>query len=107
MSALLFQSVGGEGCCHATLHPFFCLTYRYRDDFRPLVEGCECYCCQNHKRAYLHHLLVTKELLAGVLLMLHNLAHYGGFFSALRRALESGHFETLKSKVLGLSRSVS
>ncbi|XP_023700941.1 queuine tRNA-ribosyltransferase accessory subunit 2 isoform X1 [Paramormyrops kingsleyae] len=79
---------------------------KYRDDFRPLVEGCECYCCKNHKRAYLHHLLVTKELLAGVLLMLHNLAHYGGFFSALRRALESGHFEALKGKVLGLSRSV-
>ncbi|KAG7273348.1 hypothetical protein CRUP_030246 [Coryphaenoides rupestris] len=45
---------------------------RYRDDFAPLVEGCGCYCCTHHQRAYVHHLLVTNELLAGVLLMLHN-----------------------------------
>uniref|UniRef100_A0A8C7M889 tRNA-guanine(15) transglycosylase-like domain-containing protein n=1 Tax=Oncorhynchus kisutch TaxID=8019 RepID=A0A8C7M889_ONCKI len=35
---------------------------RYRDDFSPLVEGCGCYHCRNHKRACLRHLLVTNEL---------------------------------------------
>ncbi|XP_036376523.1 queuine tRNA-ribosyltransferase accessory subunit 2 [Megalops cyprinoides] len=73
---------------------------RYRDDFRPLVVGCECYCCRNHQRAYLHHLLVTNELLAGVLLMLHNLAHYCGFFCALRGALESGRLQALRQRLL-------
>lgn len=37
-------------------------------DFRPLISGCGCYTCVTHTRAYLHHLLVTKELLAGILL---------------------------------------
>ncbi|XP_072544991.1 queuine tRNA-ribosyltransferase accessory subunit 2 [Salminus brasiliensis] len=73
---------------------------RYRDDFRPLVEGCSCYCCKNHKRAYIHHLLVTNELLAGVLLMLHNTAHYLGFFRALREAVANDRLQDFKSRVL-------
>ncbi|XP_001513192.1 queuine tRNA-ribosyltransferase accessory subunit 2 isoform X1 [Ornithorhynchus anatinus] len=60
---------------------------RYQDDFGPLVPGCACYCCQNHSRAYVHHLLVTNELLAGVLLMTHNFQHYFGFFRSIREAL--------------------
>ncbi|TMS16441.1 Queuine tRNA-ribosyltransferase accessory subunit 2 [Larimichthys crocea] len=73
---------------------------RYQDDFRPLVEGCGCYCCKNHQRAYMHHLLVTNELLAGVLLMIHNTAHYLGFFRALREALAGDKLDLLKRRVL-------
>ncbi|XP_040922203.1 queuine tRNA-ribosyltransferase accessory subunit 2 isoform X3 [Toxotes jaculatrix] len=73
---------------------------RYQGDFRPLVEGCGCYCCANHQRAYLHHLLVTNELLAGVLLMIHNTAHYHGFFGALREAMANDKVDLLKRRVL-------
>ncbi|XP_066502902.1 queuine tRNA-ribosyltransferase accessory subunit 2 isoform X2 [Hoplias malabaricus] len=73
---------------------------RYREDFRPLVEGCDCYCCKNHTRAYIHHLLMTNELLTGVLLMLHNIAHYLGFFRALRAAVASDRLQDLKDRVL-------
>lgn len=73
---------------------------RYRDDFGPLVEGCGCYCCKNHQRAYLHHLLVTNELLASVLLMIHNTAHYLGFFSALREALAADQLHLLRRRIL-------
>ncbi|XP_057680279.1 queuine tRNA-ribosyltransferase accessory subunit 2 isoform X1 [Corythoichthys intestinalis] len=74
---------------------------RYRDDFRPLVDGCGCYCCRNHRRAYVHHLLATNELLAGVLLMLHNTAHYLAFFMALRDALATDKVDLLKRRILG------
>lgn len=73
---------------------------RYQDDFLPLVEGCGCYCCRNHQRAYLHHLLVTNELLAGVLLMIHNTAHYHSFFCALREALATDKLDLLKRRIL-------
>jgi queuine tRNA-ribosyltransferase subunit QTRTD1 len=39
------------------------------DDIRPLLAECQCYSCQNHTRAYVHHLLKTHEMLATVLLM--------------------------------------
>ncbi|NXN98064.1 QTRT2 ribosyltransferase, partial [Rhinopomastus cyanomelas] len=72
---------------------------RYQDDFGPLLEGCTCYCCQRHTRAYVHHLLITHELLAGVLLMMHNFQHYFSFFSAIRDALRDNKLDQLKKLV--------
>lgn len=48
---------------------------RYREDFGPLAEGCTCYTCTNHSRAYIRHLWRSSETVAGTLLSIHNL-HY-------------------------------
>ncbi|XP_078416050.1 queuine tRNA-ribosyltransferase accessory subunit 2 [Cetorhinus maximus] len=72
---------------------------QFRGDFRALLEGCSCYCCKNHTRAYLYHLLVTNELLAGVLLMIHNLHHYFGFFQSIRDALRDDKMQQLKELI--------
>ncbi|XP_011795976.1 PREDICTED: queuine tRNA-ribosyltransferase subunit QTRTD1 isoform X1 [Colobus angolensis palliatus] len=71
----------------------------YQEDFNPLVRGCSCYCCKNHTRAYIHHLLVTNELLAGVLLMMHNFEHYFGFFHSIREALKNDKLAQLKELI--------
>jgi Queuine tRNA-ribosyltransferase len=50
----------------------------YERDPKPLVEGCTCMvCCNNGRfsRAYIHHLVCAKELVAEILLMAHNLHH--------------------------------
>lgn len=54
------------------------------DDFAPIDEKCSCHCCKNYKRAYVHHLLKTHEMLAGVLLMMHNLHQYNKWIHYLR-----------------------
>ena len=41
-------------------------------DERPIEEGCECYACKNHTRAYIHHLVRADEILGGLLLTHHN-----------------------------------
>ncbi|XP_018916137.2 queuine tRNA-ribosyltransferase accessory subunit 2 isoform X1 [Bemisia tabaci] len=41
-----------------------------REEFIPLDPDCLCLTCKKHTRAYIHHLLKTKELLAPVLLMM-------------------------------------
>jgi len=45
----------------------------FAHDQRPIDEACDCYTCQTFTRAYLRHLIVAKELLAGTLLSIHNL----------------------------------
>ena len=45
----------------------------FAHDKRPIDEGCTCYTCHTFTRAYLRHLVVAKELLAGTLLSIHNL----------------------------------
>ncbi|XP_003748497.1 queuine tRNA-ribosyltransferase accessory subunit 2 [Galendromus occidentalis] len=57
----------------------------YKDDMRLISENCKCYTCtEGFTRAYVNHLLVTREMLAQVLLQLHNLHHYLKFFESLR-----------------------
>lgn len=68
---------------------------RWRKDIRPLVEGCGCLSCRDHTRAYIHHLLQAHEMLAEVLLYIHNLHHYLEFFKAIRRAIEEDKFQEL------------
>ena len=45
----------------------------FAHDPRPIDDACDCYTCQTFTRAYLRHLIVAKELLAGTLLSIHNL----------------------------------
>lgn len=56
-------------------------------DKRPLVEGCSCFACRNHTRAYMHHLLHAHEMLASVLLEVHNTHWWLAYFEAMREAV--------------------
>ncbi|XP_046682360.1 queuine tRNA-ribosyltransferase accessory subunit 2 [Homalodisca vitripennis] len=62
----------------------------YFDDLSPIMRDCKCLACTKHTRAYIHHLLNTREMLASVLLMIHNLHHYQKFFEAIRENGKKG-----------------
>ena len=59
-------------------------------DESPLQCGCSCYTCSNYSRAYLHHLVRSEELLASVLLEMHNTHHMQSWFALLRAAVAAG-----------------
>jgi queuine tRNA-ribosyltransferase len=63
---------------------------RYRDDIRPLDEGCGCYTCRHFSRAYLHHLQRVNEILGAHLNTVHNLHFYQQLMGELRHAIEAG-----------------
>lgn len=46
---------------------------KFKDDFNPIEDGCDCYCCQNFSRSYVKHLVNAGEILGGKLLSIHNL----------------------------------
>lgn len=62
---------------------------RHRDDQRPLDESCECPCCKNYSRAYLHHVHKAGEIISSMLLTWHNLHYYQVLMSELRQAIAS------------------
>jgi len=68
---------------------------RYKDDFSPISASCQCYVCQKHTRAYIHHLEATHELLAPILLTIHNLHYYGTFFQTIRKLIDVGKLQVL------------
>merc|ERR1712212_638086 len=71
----------------------------FKNDFGPLTKGCSCYACRKHTRGYINHLLATKELLASVLLVIHNLHYYGEYFKPFRQAIKNDQFDQLKASI--------
>ncbi len=59
---------------------------RFARDFTPLDPTCTCSTCANYSRAYIRHLVNTKEMLGAILLSVHNL-HY--LLDLTRRAREA------------------
>ncbi len=68
---------------------------RYRLDESPVEEGCDCPCCRNFSRAYLRHLFLAGEMLAGRLMTIHNLRHYLRLMEEMRSAIADGTFSAL------------
>lgn len=63
---------------------------RHKDDSSPLDGDCACPACQNYSRAYLHHLVKAKEILAATLVTWHNLTFYQDMMAGIRGAISGG-----------------
>jgi queuine tRNA-ribosyltransferase len=69
----------------------------HREDLTPLDPECDCSTCTRFTRAYLRHLYVEKEALAGRLLTTHNLHFYLHMMRGVRDALSAGDVAALSS----------
>ncbi|HZV67313.1 MAG TPA: tRNA guanosine(34) transglycosylase Tgt [Telluria sp.] len=69
---------------------------RYKDDQGPLDESCDCYCCKNFSRAYLHHLHRSKEILGARLNTIHNLHYYLKLMQEMRDAIDADAFSAFR-----------
>lgn len=64
----------------------------FYDDFSPLVEGCNCYACRNHSKAYIRHLYRCRENTAATLLSIHNIQFLTEFLQKCRQAILEDRF---------------
>lgn len=62
----------------------------FKEDFSPICSRSP---TKQYSRAYVHHLLGVRELLASILLAQHNLFVYSKFFEAIRKHVEAGTLE--------------
>jgi queuine tRNA-ribosyltransferase len=70
----------------------------YTEDQRPLDPECTCYTCETFTRAYLRHLCLAKEMLAGSLLSIHNIHLLTSLMADLRAAIEAGGVQSFAAK---------
>jgi len=66
---------------------------KFRTDPRPVVEGLDNYTCRHFSRAYLRHLSLANEMLAGTLLTIHNLHFYLDLMKLARAHIEAGDYD--------------
>jgi queuine tRNA-ribosyltransferase len=67
---------------------------------KPIVDGCNCYCCRNFSAAYLHHLFNAGELLAYRLATMHNLSFISELMAKIRGAVLDGTFPGFRKDFL-------
>ncbi len=69
---------------------------KYAKDFSPIEEGCDCYACKHHTRAYIRHLLNTDEMLGAILLSIHNVRATIRLMEDMRKSILNGAFEEFR-----------
>lgn len=74
---------------------------RYKRDFSPIDDTCDCYTCTHYTRAYVHHLFKAKEMLASTLATIHNERYIVRLLDRIRQSIEDGTFDDVRAEVLG------
>lgn len=64
----------------------------FENDLSPIDDSCSCHACKNHTKAYIHHLIKCKEMLAGILLITHNIYASDRFMNDVRESIISNSF---------------
>lgn len=72
------------------------LNARYREDNQPIEHDCPCITCKTYVRAYLHHLLKAKELLAQTLITIHNITFMNLLLQDIRKGIKNGTLEEIE-----------
>ena len=65
---------------------------KFREDFTPIEEDCDCYTCKNFTKAYIRHLVTCDESLGGRLLSIHNTRFLIKMMEEIREAIKNDSF---------------
>ena len=73
---------------------------KYKEDFTPVEEDCDCYCCKHYTRAYVRHLINTDEIFGGRLLSIHNIRFLHRFVAKIKEAIMNDRLLDFRDEVL-------
>lgn len=73
---------------------------KYKTDFSPIDENCDCETCQNFTRSYVRHLFNINEMLGLRLATIHNLYYYLNLMEQMRDHINKGDFQSWSNEYL-------
>ena len=73
---------------------------KFKNDFKPLDNSCDCFVCKNYTRAYIRHLKKENEITANILLTYHNIYFFQRLFKEIRKAIKENAFQELKKEFI-------
>ena len=73
---------------------------KYREDFTPIEEDCDCYACKHYTKAYIRHLILVDESFGGRLLSIHNIRFLIKLTEDMRKAIEEDRFSSFKEQFI-------
>ncbi len=69
---------------------------KFKEDFTPLDEACDCYACKHYTKAYIRHLIVCEESFGQRLMSIHNLRFLIKLTEDIRKSIEQDQFLEFK-----------
>ena len=75
---------------------------KYKYDKSPLDKNCNLRSLNRYSKSYLNHLIKTNELLASMLISLHNINFYQQFMSEIRKSIKSRTFSKFYNRYIKL-----
>lgn len=73
---------------------------KYKEDFTPIDDNCDCYACRNYTKAYLRHLHKSDELFGKRLLSIHNVRFLLKLAEDIRQAIQEDRLADFKEEFL-------
>ncbi len=73
---------------------------KYKEDFTPIEETCDCYTCKNYTKSYIKHLINCEESLGGTLLSIHNIRFLIKMTEEIREAIKENKFKEYKEEFI-------
>ena len=73
---------------------------KYKEDFTPVEENCDCYCCKHYTKAYIRHLIVANETLGQRLLSIHNIRFLIRLTEEIRKSIQENTFKEYKKEFI-------
>ena len=73
---------------------------KYKEDFNPIENNCDCYTCKNYTKSYIRHLITCDEMLGGRLLSIHNIRFLIKEMEEIREAIKNGNFKEFKEQFI-------
>lgn len=73
---------------------------KWEKDFSPIDDGFSCSASNNYSKAYLRHLVKSKEILGLTIASVHNLAFYMWVVTEARKRIEEGSFSSWKNDIV-------
>tara|TARA_B100002052_G_scaffold294888_1_gene320417 strand:+ start:4106 stop:5221 length:1116 start_codon:yes stop_codon:yes gene_type:complete len=75
---------------------------KYKKDKSPLDENTNLRDLKKYSKSYLNHLITTNEILASMLISLHNINFYQEFMKKIRDEIKEGTFSAFYKKYIGM-----
>ena len=73
---------------------------KFKNDKLPLDENCDIKDLNQYSKSYLHHLVKADEILASMLISLHNIYFYQQFMLEIRKNIKNGTFNNFYKKYI-------
>jgi queuine tRNA-ribosyltransferase len=74
--------------------------FKYQKDTSPLDSSCEIRGLNQYSKSYLNHLIKSNEMMASMLISLHNIYFYQQFMSEIRKNIKNGTFAAFYKKYI-------